>query len=133
MKNVTLLIALLSSFILSACGSTQAVSQHDNMQNNYYTSQFNHTSFTTYNKDSVKKQLSSDHELMMSLLNRPMTQDQAMMLAFAQQRESYQHNGSATGVAIRGDKASDDNQQYHHAYQTLIAQDSNSVIISAPQ
>lgn len=133
MKNVTLFIALLSCFVLSACGSTSAVINQDKMQDNYYTSQFSHTSFTTYNKDSVKKQLSSDHQLMMSLLNRPMTQDQAMMLAFAQQRASYQPSTNNRGISIKGEKSADDNYESSHQYQVLIAQDSHSISISAPK
>ena len=58
MKNLLTLGAILIITLLSACSSTQQTIVE-------------------------KKPLVSDHYLMLSLLNRPMTQDQQMMLAFA--------------------------------------------------
>jgi len=79
MKNLSLLIAILVITLLSACSSTATVAVE-------------------------KKALISDHYLMMGLLHRPMTQDQKMMLAFAEQQESYQTSYFVNAVSIKGPK-----------------------------
>jgi len=113
------------------------------MNNNYFSdngyargfiSENFHTQFTAANKDTIKKPLSSDHQLMMSLLNRSMTGDQAMMMAFAQQRASYGGAFSNYAVEIKGDKSSDtSNLRSTNAYAKLISQDIHAVRVGAPQ
>lgn len=133
--------SLLLCLTLFACSSTEQVS-NNNLSDNSYTqsskgTDFPHSQFYPINKDTIKKPLNSDHQLMMSLLNRPMTADQAMMLAFAQQRASYANtlaNNANNAVIIKGDKASDhSSNRTEHVYAQLISQDINAVSISAPQ
>ena len=114
MKKLSLLFTILVVTFLSACNSTPQVVME-------------------------KKPLVSDHYLMLSLLNREMTQDQQMMLAFAEQRESYQSVYFVNAVAIRGPKneeySYDNKTEYTrptHSYSKLIEQDFNSVQISGP-
>ncbi len=136
-KSVSLLLCL----TLFACSSTEQVSNNELPENSYeqayVSTNFPHRQFTPISKTSIKKPLNSDHNLMMSLLNRPMTADQAMMLAFAQERVSYANtfaNYTNNGVIIKGDKASDNpSNRTKHAYAQYIAQDINAVLISAPQ
>jgi hypothetical protein len=134
-------IGLLLCLSLFACSSTEQVNNEQLSDNSYAqhynSSNFPHSQFTPISKHSIKKPLNSDHQLMMSLLNRPMTDDQVMMLAFAQERaryaSSYSHYAS-NAVMIKGDKASDSSSnRTGHAYAQLISQDINSVSISAPQ
>jgi len=81
-----------------------------------------------------KKPLISDHHLMMSLLHRPITEDQKMMLAFAQQRERYSNDIFINAVSIKGPKASDENKnRTQHAYAALIERDVNAVSIIAAE
>ena len=132
-KNI---MSLLFCCALFACSSTEHVNNvsfSDNgYQQGYVASNYSHTQFTPINANSNKKPLPSDHQLMMSLLNRPMTEDQAMMLAFSEQR-TYQNSPSTGGVLIKGSKASDqDAQPSSSMYADLIAQDINAVTISAP-
>lgn len=86
-----------------------------------------------------KKPLISDHYLMMSLLNRPMTGDQKLMLAFAKQQEQYFDNSSpifVNAVMIKGDKNEQPSQSTHSnnngIYSSLIAQDINAIRVSGP-
>ncbi len=77
-----------------------------------------------------KKPLVSDHYLMMSLLNRPMTGDQKLMLAFAQQQDEYQQEAMpifVNAVMITGEKSTRRNQ---NIYTDLIAKDINAIRIS---
>ena len=107
MKKSFTLFAILIVTLLSACSSTQ--------------------------KTIVKKKpLVSDHYLMLSLLNRPMTQDQQMMLAFAAQRANYQNPYFVNAIAIKGPKDDKSKARVQHSYSNLIAQDFNSVQISGP-
>ena len=136
-KSVSLLLCL----TLFACSSTEQVGTNNLLDNSYGQSEkeanFPRSQFSPINKDSIKKPLNSDHQLMMSLLNRPMTADQAMMLAFAQERASYANtfaNNANNAVMIKGDKSSDSsNNRAEHVYAQLISQDINAVSISAPQ
>lgn len=115
MKKLPILIAILIVTLLSACNSTPKVV-------------------------IVKKPLISDHYLMLSLLNREITQDQQMMLAFAAHRASYQSPYFVNAVDIRGPKNNEFNNGFNgeyktrptHSYSKLIAQDFNSVQISGP-
>lgn len=136
-KSVSLLLCL----TLFACSSTEQVNNDQLADNSYAqrydSTNFPHSQFTPIGKGSIKKPLNSDHQLMMSLLNRPMTSDQAMMLTFAQERARYTNSYSAyanNGVMIKGDKASDNSSnRTEHVYAQLISQDINAVLISAPQ
>jgi hypothetical protein len=106
------------------------------LNNGYYhggvVEKFSHT-FMPVNKDSIKKPLSSDHQLMMSLLNRPLTTDQAMMLAFAEQRKINTPTYATVGVQIKGGKKSaNENQRSVHLYAHLIKKDINTISITAP-
>lgn len=109
MKKLSLLITVLMVTLLSACNSTPQIVME-------------------------KKPLVSDHYLLMSLLNREMTQDQQMMLAFADQREHYQSIYFVNAVEIRGPNDDSDysSQRPTNSYSKLIFQDSNSVQISGP-
>lgn len=134
-KNMLCLLCCLSLF---ACSSREPISSNNFASNGYaqgYVSQHHsHSKFLAMDASSVKKSLSSDHQLMMSLLYRPMTEDQAMMLAFAQERASYSPAFSNAGVMIKGAKTED--QQTTRAinqYAHLIAQDINAVLMTAPQ
>jgi hypothetical protein len=81
-----------------------------------------------------KKPLISDHHLMMSLLHRPVPEDQKMMLAFAQQRERYSNDIFVNTVSIKGPKLSDENtSRAQHIYAALIERDVNSVSIVAAE
>jgi hypothetical protein len=109
MKKYSWIFALFFFALLSACSSTSKVVIE-------------------------KKPLISDHYLMLSLLNRPITQDQQMMLAFAQQRENFQNQYFVNAISIKGPKSENDNSmQTSHSYSSLIAQDFNSVRISGPK
>jgi hypothetical protein len=133
-KSISLLLCL----TLFACSSTEQVSHHDlsgnDLTQNYAGYSFPHSQFTPINNGGIKKPLGSDHQLMMSLLNRPMTEDQAMMLAFAQERARYTHtftNYANSGVVIKGAKVEDEiSNRMGHVYAQLISKDINSVLIS---
>ena len=79
----------------------------------------------------VKKPLVSDHYLLMSLINRPVTADQQMMLAFAKQREENYNNVFVNAVSIKGPKF-EDNSAPQYIYSTLIANDINAIAIQGP-
>jgi hypothetical protein len=108
MKNLPILIIIFIVSLLTACSSTQ--------------------------KFAIKKKpLTSDHYLMLSLLNRAITQDQQMMLAFKQQREHYQSSYFVNSITIKGPKAvNTSTKRVKHSYSNLIAQDFNAVQISGP-
>ena len=109
MKKLTLAFTLLLMTLLTACSSTSKVAIE-------------------------KKPLISDHHLMLSLLNRPITQDQKMMLAFAEQRDNFQNLYFVNAVAIKGEKTEENTStRATHSYSNLIAQDFNSVRISGPK
>lgn len=134
-------MSLLFCLTLAACSSTQETSNNQLTSNGYSQgyigTNYSHTQFTPISKSSIKKPLNSDHQLMMSLLNRPMTADQAMMLAFAQERASYANtfaNNVQNGIFIKGSKASDTTtHRAQHVYAQQISQDINGVSISAPK
>ena len=109
MKNILTLLVILFSFLLTVCSTTPKI-------------------------EIVKKPLISDHHLMMSLLNRPVTEDQRMMLAFAQQRERYTNDIFVNTVSIKGPKDSDvDTSRTQHVYAALIERDTNSIRIIAAE
>jgi hypothetical protein len=109
MKNILPLFIVVFTLLITACSSTHVVKIE-------------------------KKPLISDHHLMMSLLHRPVTEDQKMMLAFAQQRERYTNDIFVNTVSIKGPKASDENtNRTQHVYAALIERDVNSVMIIAAE
>lgn len=113
MKKLPLILVVILITFLSACSSTSKVAVE-------------------------KKPLTSDHQLMLSLLNRPITQDQQMMLAFAKQSDNFQNPYFVNAVLIKGEKSSDENSKTNnnrvkHSFSQLIAQDFNSVRISGPK
>jgi len=126
-----IVISLLFCLVLGACSnSTQVELSHEN--NHYFAKEFSHNEFTTYHKDSIKKSASSDQQLMLSLLNRPVPEDQRMMLAFAQRQASYFPDNTPIGVLIKGEKESQKSTlRARSQYSQVIAQDINSVSISA--
>jgi len=137
------IISILSCIFLFSCSSNNQFSNNyfsdDGYARGFVHENYSHNQFSAANKDTIKKPLSSDHQLMMSLLNRPVTTDQAMMIAFAQERvhfaNLYSNTGFANyGVQIKGDKSSDQpNSRLEPMYMELISQDINAVSISAPQ
>jgi hypothetical protein len=135
--NIKNSISLLFCLFLFACSSTEQTNNNDYLDNSqtngYYNSKFTHTQFATVNNNTIKKTLHSDHHLLMSLLNRPITADQAMMLAFAQERADYSYPFSNYGTEIKGEKESDStNMRSTNPYYQLISQDTNAMKISAP-
>jgi hypothetical protein len=109
MKNILTSLALLFAFLLTACSSIP----QDKI---------------------VKKPLISDHHLMMSLLHRPVTEDQKMMLAFAEQRERYSNDIFINTVSIKGPRTDEDStQRTQHVYAALIERDVNSIRIMAAE
>ena len=145
MKNIKTLITLVFILLLSACSSTEKMNTEQvatNTSSNKYasTTNFPHSSFTATNSETIKKPLETDHQLMMSLLNRPMTEDQKMMLAFAQQRAQttayLQQSGYAdytfsNYVTITGNKEETPlTKQPINIYSKLIANDINAVEVT---
>jgi hypothetical protein len=126
-----IVISLLFCLVLGACSNTAQV--EPSIENNhYFAKEFSHNEFTTYHKGSIKKSASSDQQLMLSLLNRPVPEDQRMMLAFAQRQASYFPDNTPIGVSIIGDKDSQiSTTRARSQYSQAIAQDINVVTISA--
>ncbi len=91
---------------------------------------------TVQYQEIEKKPLMSDHYLMMSLLNRPITEDQKLMLAFAKVQDEYQQQLSpifVNAVMIKGEKsAQTSNQTTTSFYSDLIAKDVNAIRMSGP-
>lgn len=131
MKVFNIAFTLLLSLLLGACSSTSPVDS-SLTSTGYYAKQFPHTEFSANNKNTVKKPMTSDQALMISLLNRPVPEDQKMMLAYAKQQKSYFPDSTIVGIQIRGSKTADKLQQQNTSvYAELIEQDVNSVTISA--
>jgi hypothetical protein len=131
MKVFKVTVSLIFSLLLGACSSTGQLTSNTE-ENHYYAKEFSHTEFTPHHKGSIKKSASSDHQLMLSLINRPVPADQLMMLAFAKRQESYFPDSAVVGVRIKGERIDHNNKkrtvsQYTH----IIEQDNNSVSISA--
>jgi Tfp pilus assembly protein PilE len=123
MKLLKIIGLILVTFTLFSCS---------NSANKYHASNFERVEFNSANENTIKKSFASDYHLMASLLNRPMTADQAMMLAFSKQSQTQNKTTAFVNfVSIRGDKllenqSSDKTDQY----STLIANDINAVTIS---
>lgn len=131
-------ISIVICSILFSCSSTNENKinylSDNNYSNGYVKENFSYTHFNFTSENSIKKNLSSDHQLIMSLLNRSMTEDQMMMLTFEQERQSYSEYFSNYAVQIKGDKESDSsNARTNNIYTQLISQDINAIDISAPK
>ncbi|TPH13846.1 hypothetical protein [Litorilituus lipolyticus] len=130
-------VIILVSTMVCACSSTSnsysSNEQNNELNNGYFQSDFYHCNFTTSDQKSLKKTNNSDHQLMLSLLNRPMTEDKKMMLTFAQERASYLPSQLANGIQIKGQVEQDEsNDRFSYPYSDLIAQDINATHIIAP-
>jgi len=142
LKMICCLLCCLSVF---ACSNTKQVNNSYSSQGyaqGYIGENYARTNFSAMNNTSTKKTLISDHQLMMSLLSRPMTADQMMMISFAQQRANdyatlpgFNANVNAMGVQIKGAKQITSNQantnRPANLYMSLIEQDINAVSINA--
>lgn len=127
MKIFKLCSYILFYCAISACSNTAQVNLIPN-SNEYYESTLIHTDFETYQKPSSKKALSSDQALMISLLNRPIPEDQKMMLAFAERQSIYLPDSPFIGIQIKGEKK--DEQRTISSYAHMIRDDINSVMIN---
>jgi hypothetical protein len=95
----------------------------------YYNNDFPQKKFIT-TPNFEKKPALSDHQLMLSLLNREIPQDQLMMLAFAS-RKSYKGFDNNEGIKIKGTSLENSiNSRVKSKYRHLIAEDKNAVAIS---
>ena len=101
---------LLSSFILTICLSACMA-----------------TSINTQQYPTYKRPLSNDFELALSLLNRPVPEDQQIMLAFAAQQEEQW--GCMHYVAIIGNKESSPAPQRNSFIYAQIVNDINAKTI----
>lgn len=82
-----------------------------------------------FSYSDVKRPLTSDFELAMSLLNRPLPEDQLFMLAFAkQQTEQW---GYMNYVSILGNKAESPAPNNHNWLTTALDNDINAKFIVA--
>lgn len=113
---------------ITACSNTSQVSLSTTDNSDYYESRFTHTEFTTYQRNSIKKPASSDQALMVSLLNRPMPEDQKMMLAFQERQNAYLPDSHFVGIQIKGNKQTD--RRVMSSYAHLIKRDINAVSIN---
>ena len=131
MKVFKICSYLILYFAISACSSIKQVNL-ESQSDYYFTKKFTHSEFIVYHKDSVKKVAYSDQQLMLSLLNRPMTEDQRMMLTFAKNQERYLPDSTIVGIQIMGDKRLEQTKaRVTSNYAHLIEQDINAVTISA--
>jgi hypothetical protein len=125
MQNFNTLLKLISvGFLITfitACSNTSNYADHSLTNNN----------LTERNVE--KKAFTSDHQLLLSLLNRPLPKDQQMMMKFA--RVNNENNWPRVGyVSIRGDRSEDNSALPEtFAYSQLIYRDQNSIAIGAPR
>jgi hypothetical protein len=114
-------------FFVSACTSNQSLTSHSS---DYYGNNFPQNKLISTVETSQKKPASSDHQLMLSLLNRETPQDQLMMLAFAS-RASHDRYDNKIGILIKGPYLKDTvNYRVKSKYINLIEEDNNAVGIS---
>ncbi|KGJ97065.1 hypothetical protein [Colwellia psychrerythraea] len=131
MKVFKIFCYLVLYVAVTACSNTEQLNLN-HQSNHYYQKEFNHTEFTAHHHGSVKRAASSDQQLMISLLNRPLPEDQRMMLAFAKRQDNYFPDSTITGIRIKGEKSDKviTNRVTSH-YAKTIEQDHNAVAISA--
>jgi hypothetical protein len=103
-------------FILMVAGCAHTVSNQPN---------------AGYQPPNHKKALTTDTDLLLSLLNRPMTEDQRMMLAFSTVSNTQTYP-IVHYIAIKGED-SDTYSTVTPLYQTLIYQDSHAIPIRGTQ
>ena len=124
-------IALFFCSAIAACSHTKHLNVNAT-DGHYYAKDFNHTQFSTYHKGSHKKPASSDRQLMYSLLNRPIPEDQRMMLAFAQRDQEHSPDNFLVGTKILGEKKAHAQPEQNSAiYAELIESDINAISIRA--
>ena len=118
MKILKLLSCSILCLTLFACSSTTKQS-----------------TFKKFEKFNVEKtSYNSDHQRMLSLINRPVPKDQVMMLAFAQQRMNEANYPYFNGVEIRGNKIEDPMLMTQNTvYSKFIVNDVNAININGPQ
>lgn len=116
-------------FSITACSSTEQVNLGP-QSNHYYAKNFSHYEFTRNSVDSIKKPASTDQELMVSLLNRPIPEDQRMMLAFAERQASYLPDSTFIGIKIKGEKRAHSHVRASSQYAGIIAEDINGISIN---
>lgn len=104
MKNIHLVITCIIALFITACNTTPKTAK------------------------LTKKPLVSDHHLLMSLINRPVTADQQIMLAFEKQRESNYNDIFVNAVSIKGPKLIDNSEPLYF-YNHIINNDVNAVSI----
>jgi hypothetical protein len=120
-------IYFLIYFLLSACASNHALTVNNT---SYHNNKFPQKKFIMTTATSPKKLLSSDHLLMLSLLNRETPKDQLMMLAFAN-RDPYPSLNNKIGISIKGTHLNDGiSYRVKSKYITLIEKDQNAVGIN---
>jgi len=124
-NNFKLLTTVLIILFVSACSSIENQNSNNWVNN----------SSQTNNLSIEKKSFSSDHQLLLSLVNRPLPEDQLMMMRFAQvQYGENQNDPQVNYVSIRGDRSEDkQDAAISFAYSELIYQDQNSIAIGAPR
>ena len=122
MKIFIILALSLSLGLLSGCSSTQNIQTMAMKQ-----------------KTSKKKPLISDHYLMMTLLDRPIPEDQKIMLAFANYQDNYQQTYNQTPdllvhpIMIKGEyHPQESKKNTHNIYQNLIIKDNNAIRLNGP-
>lgn len=133
-------LCLLSSIFLFACSTTKHISTQNYSENNYYIDDYSYSNVEFYNRKLTDMNQNtqqsiphSDHHLMMALLNRPVTADQAMMIAFEQERINYTGAFANYGVEIKGNKHNNKvGYRANNLYSDLILHDINAVNITAP-
>lgn len=107
MKRWQVLSSIILAVVLSACATTQ----------------------DKFSYSEVKRPLASDFELAMSLLNRPLPEDQLFMLAFAkQQTEQW---GYMNYVSILGNKNDSPAPASPNWLTTALDNDINAKFIAA--
>ncbi|WP_448549292.1 hypothetical protein [Thalassotalea fusca] len=84
-----------------------------------------------------KRPLVSDHQLLVSLLNRPIPQDQQLMMAFTrqfdQQYSAFDLNmPSVAPVFITGEKRAASETRPIFQFSHLVNQDKNAIFINGP-
>lgn len=93
---------------------------------------------TTTNSVVEKKPLVSDQHLLLSLLNRPMTEDHKIMVAFTNTKLQLPENGGfvplVSPVMITGPYQSTKNEEASipNFYSQLIARDSHAIRVQGP-
>ena len=125
MKSVNYILVLLSVFFVVGCSTTKV--DH----------------YSVIEKQEGKRALISDYHLKMSLIDRPIPQDQLMMLAFAEQRMNYQQLAQSTEapdalvnvnyVSIRGNREESDTSEGYSSPDILIYEDRNAISLIGPK